>query len=359
MPTLVVTKFYNFHNLLTLQIKRDSRSLFDYYLDSVFAHYEVSSQEKPDLVISIGGEAPIKKNCFWIDGKYAVSENSIYYRNQYKAARWGIEIRGLESEQTTVWIHGNRFARPVLAGETLYSLLRFKLARKGYTMVHASGVGVGSGGFFFAARGGVGKTITALHAVRRGAVLFGDDTVIVGPQGKMFSFAVPFNLRFTYDVERLMGIRFPWRLRLELALKKLLARLTFGRYRLFTVLSPGEVFPQSIGKEIPLCGAFILVQASPFEIVREESQEMFFSRLLQIVQFESPELTAMLRAYAHIFPGSSVGRFWEEFRRVLTQNLVGIPSFRVSLPRHYETKYFETFWEEMNSCRTSATTSTI
>lgn len=351
---------YQFHGCLLVKIERDRRyPIFDSYLDKVFSRYEVSSSGTPDLLIRLDGAKINFKNCFWVDGKYAVRKNFIGYKNQFKAARWSLAIDGLESTQTRVHIGANLFARPVLAGETLYSLIRFKLLQKEYALLHASGIGVNGKGFFFAARGGVGKTISAIRSVRRGAMLYGDDTVIISPAGEMLGFAVPFNLRFTYNIEKMLGTKFPFMLRAEIGLKKLFSVLTFGRYRLFTILPPEKVFPKALGDKINLGAAFVLMAGDEFKIEEEKDRELFLDQLVKVIQFESSELIPMLLAYAHIFPEAAFFSFWDRMKETLRKALNGQPCYRVTLPGVYKEEYFDVLWKQLNSCKPSATTSIV
>ena len=144
---MTVENTYDFHGKLLVKLSRDRRyPFFDSYLDQVFSRYETSSSREPDLVIRLDSEKPVLKNGYWVDGKYCVRENSIGYENRFKSGRWTVLIEGLESAKTSVHIGSNIFARPVLAGETLYSLIRYKLAQKGCALLHASGIGVNGRG---------------------------------------------------------------------------------------------------------------------------------------------------------------------------------------------------------------------
>ncbi len=351
---------YQFHGRLLVKIERDRcYPFFDSYLDKVFSRYEVQSSAVPDLVIRLDGREDEFKNCFWVDGKYAVRKNFIGYKNKFKSARWTVAIDGLESPQMRVHIGANLFARPVLAGETLYSLIRFKLLQKEHALLHASGIGAGGKGFFFAARGGVGKTITAIRSVHRGAVLYGDDTVIISDSSEMLGFAVPFNLRFTYDIEKMLDTRFPFLLRMEIGLKKFFSLITFGRYRLFTILPPEKIFPKALGDKVSLGAAFVLMAGDEFKIEEEKNRDFFLDQLVKIIQFESSELIPMLLAYAHIFPEAAFFSFWDRMKNVLNNALNGLPCYRVTIPGVYKEEYFENLWEKLNSCKPSVTTSTV
>lgn len=339
---------YNFHGILRVKLLRDRRyPFFDSYLEYVFSRYETKTSEEPDLLIRLGGKPETFKNFYWVDGKYAVRENKIGYETRYKSARWSVLIDGIESPKTVVSIGANLLARPVLTGDTLYSLIRYKLAQKKCVLLHASGISVDGKGFFFAARGGVGKTITAIRSVNRGALLYGDDSVVITGEGQMLGFSVPFNLRFHYDVEKMLGTRFPFSLRAEIGLKKLISFLTFGRYRLFTVLPPEKIYPQSLGEQVNLNTAYLLKSGAEFKIEEASDPELFLDQLIRIIQFESAELIPLLRAYSHVYPGSAMLSFWPDLRKILKEALNPVSCRQVTLPSVYEEKYFNAIWDQL------------
>jgi len=342
------THFYNFHDLLHVRIIIRRPSQFDGYLKKTFSYYEVKNLDRIDLSIEIGPFSPKIKNCAIIDGKYFVRKDYIFYRTNYKMAWWQTEINGIEQETTQVGIRCNQFGRIIIPGETIYNLIRFKLATKGYPLVHGSGVGKGEKAYLFSARGGTGKTISTLNFVRRGFDYYSDDSVILGDH-EILGFIVPFNLRFTYDVETLLGIKFTPKTKRELFLKRLLYFFTLGQISLFTTLEAKEIFPSSIRERAFLKKVYILFHGPEFAVEKNVPLEWVVNDLMINFQFECPELIGLLLAYSYCFPETPISNFWEEIKQRLVYSLRGIETHRISIPIFYNDEVFNRVYEEVIS----------
>ena len=336
---------YNFHNILKLRIIRQKKSVFDTYLNKICSHYEVPQIDNPDLCIFIGTFSPNLTDCFVVDSRYHIKNNYIFYENKYKFARWKVEIDGLESPQTNVRIKSNSFGRIVFPGDTLYTLIRYKLARKGYSLIHGSGVGLNNKGYIFSARGGTGKTITAINLVKKGFDYYSDDSVILG-KNAFYSFIAPFNLRFNYDVEELLGIHFSPSIRLDITWKRILYYLTFKKISLFANLNPKDVFKNSIKDRTEISKIFALTQGCKFDIRKNLSRENIAKKLFLNIWFESPELIALLFAYNFIFPQSQLTSFWKNVYDSIFKNIEKADYYEVVLPPVYSQEIFENFFRE-------------
>jgi len=337
---------YNFHDLLNVRILIRRPSWFDSYLEKTFGYYEVKTLGPIDLSIDIGPFTPQIQDCAMIDGKYFVRRDYIFYRTNYKMAWWETEINGIEKETTQVGIQCNQFGRVVIPGETIYNLIRFKLATKGYPLVHGSGVGKDGNAYLFSARGGTGKTISTLNFVRRGFDYYSDDSVILGDH-EILGFIVPFNLRFTYDVEALLGIKFSQKTRRELFLKRLLYFLTLGQISLFTTIEAKQVFPSAIRDRAHLKKVYILFHGPEFTIEKNVPLEWAVNDLLINFQFECPELISLLLAYSYCYPENPLSDFWEKINERLVDSLRGIETHRISIPIFYSDEIFNRVYEEV------------
>lgn len=337
---------YNFHDLLKVRILVRRPSWFDSYLEKTFSYYEVETLNCIDLSIDIGPFSPNIENCAIIDGKYFVKKDSIFYKMKYKMAWWETEINGIEKETTQVRIQCNPFGRIVIPGETIYNLIRFKLATKGYPLVHGSGFGKDGMAYLFSARGGTGKTISTLNFVKRGFDYYSDDSVILGDH-EILGFIVPFNLRFTYDVEALLGIKLSQKTKRELFFKRLLYFLTFGQISLFTTLEAKQVFPTSIREKARLKKVYILFHGPEFGIEKNVPLEWVVNDLLINFQFECPELISLLLAYSYCYPENPLSNFWENLNRRLFDSLKGIETHRISIPILYSEEVFRQVYEEV------------
>jgi hypothetical protein len=339
--------FYNFHDLLKVQIIIQRLGWFDSYLEKTFRHYEVDDLDQIDLSIEVGPFSPKLEDCAIVDGKYFIKRDYIFYKSSYKMGWWETEIEGIERELTQVRIQCNAFGRMVIPGETIYNLIRFKLGQKGYPLLHGSAVGKDGMAYMFSARGGTGKTISTLNFVKMGFDFYSDDSVILGDH-EIFGFIVPFNLRFTYDIESLLGIKFSSKTRRELFLKRLIYFLTLGNISLFTTLEAKEVFPHTIQNHAYLKKVFILFQGPTFKIEKKFPSEWGTTDLLVNMQFECPELIRLLLAYSYCFPQNPLTNFWEGIVKQIANALKGVEMHRISIPVFYSQEIFNKIYEEVS-----------
>ncbi len=341
------THYYNFHDLLKVRIIIHEPGWFDSYLEKTFHHYEVDRLNQIELSIEIGPFSPELKDCAIVDGKYFIRKDYIFYKSSYKMAWWETEIEGIEKELTKVRIKCNNLGRMVIPGETIYNLIRFKLGQKGYPLLHGSAVGKDGVAYVFSARGGTGKTISTLNFVRRGFDFFSDDSVILEDH-EVFGFIVPFNLRFTYDIETLLGIKFSYKIKRDLFLKRLIYFLTLGHISLFTTLEAREVFSHQIKNHAPLKKVFILFQGPTFNIEKNFPLEWGVVDLLINMQFECPELIRTLLAYSYCFPQNPLTDFWEKIARQIKNAMNGVELYRISIPIFYSQEVFNLIYNEVS-----------
>ena len=341
-----ITDLYDFHGLLAMRIRRDRRSFADSFLTATFAHYRTGALDRPpDIDVNVGPFAPDLAGTVRLDGRWHVEPNRLVYETRMKVARWTTEIRGLDGGPLRVRISANTPARMVFPGETIYSLLRLCLARRGLLLLHAPALVHNGRALLLPARGGTGKTITAINFARRGWGFMGDDSSILAPDG-VRSFIVPFNLRFTYDAERLLGIRFTPGKRREIFLKRCLSIATLGTINLFSRINAEDVFGEHIIHEAPLGAMYLLIQGPEPSVSEPEPHGPFARSVLINTLFEADELRAMLLAYGYANPGSPLVRLWDDFEERLAERLASCICRRVIVPARYTPDVFEMIREQ-------------
>lgn len=220
--------------------------------------------------------------------------------------------------------------------------------KKGYPLIHGSAVGKDGRAYVFSARGGTGKTITTLNFVKRGFDFYSDDSVILGDH-EIFSFVVPFNLRFTYDIESLLGIQFSPKTKRELFLKRCIYFLTAGKISLFTTLEAKQIFPYAIRSRGSLEKVYILFQGPEFSLEKNIPLEWATTDTLVNMQFECPELISLLLAYSYCFPKSVLSNFWEKIGGNIIDALKGVETHRISIPVSYTEEIFDRIYNEASA----------
>jgi len=324
-----------------MRIVRDRRTWADSFLETTFAHYRTGHLDRPpDVDVHVGPFETDLRGCVKLDGRWWVRPGRIVFDSHLKLARWRTEIDGLDGGCLRVRIDANRPARMVFPGETIYSLLRLRLAEKGLLLLHAPAVTHHGKALLLPARGGTGKTITAVNFARRGWGFMGDDSSIVTPDGAA-SFIVPFNLRFTYDVERLLGIRFTRAKRTEIFLKKCLGFATLGRITLFSRIYPWDIFASQITDRAPLGAVYVLIQGPRPAVSEPQPPDLFTRSVLINTLFEADELRAMLLAYTYVNTGSPLKNLWHDFERQLAERFARATLRTVTVPPDYTPDVFE------------------
>lgn len=322
-----------FHDLLRLRINHDG-GLFVAPLLAKYAAYRTEAEGQADLTVNLRRFEIDKRDAYRLDGYWFVKEGEIACEHRYKIARWKVRIRGMESDRTEVDIDANLPGRVVMAGDTVPSLLRYKLARKGALLLHGSAAEKDGVAVIFNGRSGAGKTITAARLARSGYRFLGDDACLFS-RGEALSFLQPFNVRFTYDVKGVFGNPFTAGDRLRIFAKRLLSLATLGRISLLTSLPAERVFGRALGRG-GRCGTFVILQGGEaLEIERDYPPRAAVDQAMLNLRFECRELDGYLKAYSHVFPRSGLGGFWESRAAALAEGLSGVRILKVTVPRVY------------------------
>jgi len=310
-------------------------------LERKLAHYVVSKNvEAQDITVHIGPFTPNLKDTNVLDESYYIRKNYIFCEHKYKVAKWQVEINGFEDGKTDIKINSNLFGWWVFPGGTIYSIIMFKLALKGYAMLHASGVAKGGKAYIFTGRSGTGKTITVFNLLKNGFDYLGDDSTILG-RGCAFSFIKPLNIRFTYDVGRILGIRFNSMEKKSIFFKNVLKRLSMGYINLFTKVDIKDLFPERVGASGSLSKIFFMVQSGSFSIKKSQNLQHLVGQLLINMQFELDELTGYLLAYSYIYPRSHLTGFWENVEKIIEESINIESAYLMDVPRKYSLKDFD------------------
>lgn len=323
----------DFHGILRVRM-RGTDGLLMGPLRRRYDRYRVPEGGDPDLCFDFGPFTPDRRGAWRLDGRYYVKENVLGCDQRHKLARWTVEVKGWEAGPLAARIDADLPGRVVMAGDTVPTLIRFALGRKGYSLVHGSAVERDGRALVFAGRSGAGKTITATRFVKSGWKFLGDDCCILGPAG-VLGFVQPFNVRFTYDVQGLFGNPFTARDRLAILAKRFLSLATAGRINLLTSLPPERLLGAGIGTG-GACGCFVILQGGEaFSVEDDYPAAAAVSQTLSNLAFECRELEAYRLAYAHVFPRSAAAGFWEVQARILEAALRNARIVRVTVPRLY------------------------
>lgn len=340
---------YNIHNILKFQITRDKSFGFRDLINLKFSNFQVEEVDKPDIILNIGKFSPSHKGCYLVDYKYHIKENYFYCRDSEGKASWEVEIKGFEQGNTIINFNIHHrfglqsFINPDLLSQILLlRIMEYKLATKGYSLIHSAAISKDNQAYLLCGRGSSFKTTLCMDFVRRaGFDCLGDDRVILH-RGKAFSFWLHPSL-FQFMTEHLTD-------------EKCFGTLNQARY--IRHLWHGDYRAENQQAKSAELEALLFIAISngqdraslTFEPVVE--LEPVVSRLLvnnrledftyQIPAFgvDSAPFLRYIMAYSFIFPHSPIATYETELAKNLMNALTGIPIYCVDLPPDYSPEVF-------------------
>lgn len=180
---------YNLHDLLSVQIvrKEGTPRVNRHFADLKFAYFGRPGDDRADIRLEIGAFNPQNQRCQVVDNKFWVKENYIYYKGSLSAGIKHAEIIGFETGDTVLRCEAavtgvkSFFTQDLLVQNVLLlPLLKYKLAQKGWVLLHGGGVAKAGEGLLILGANDSFKTRIALDLVSRGGYeLLGDDLILV------------------------------------------------------------------------------------------------------------------------------------------------------------------------------------
>ena len=223
----MLIQYFNIHGLLSIKLERLRAHPLDNYLMRPLGQYAVDEIFAPlDLRIRINPanfQVLRKPGTIIVDNFWHVSEDKITSRETHKGGKWLAEIEHLDKPLKTcsVNVQTNHLGR-VVYPDIVFSYIRLLLNLRGVADVHGASVSKDGQGYLFVGRSGVGKSVTAVNFMRRGYDLLGDDFSFLN-DGKVLSDLRSINIRYTYNPEETLGVKFSVRQKLAVQSKKLMA----------------------------------------------------------------------------------------------------------------------------------------
>ena len=228
----------------------------------------------------------------------------------------------------------------IISGFLIDPLINFKLAEKGYALVHGSCVSKDNHAYLFTAQGGGGKTSTALYAVERGFNFMGDNFTILD-KGYALSFLSPLNI-FSFNIVPVVKKNMKIKSKAEFYLKNILYKTT--GLRIVTKINVKEIFPNSLNDKSKLKTIFLLIPKGKFCIVEIDKDELIRHMVTNMKLDSSPFLKYMMM-YSYVFPESRMATHWDRYEENLRRNLNSdITICKVEVPQRYDINTFEKIW---------------
>lgn len=332
----MIEKYYTIHDIVNFKIVERNGYLKRLF-SNVFVQYHgfESPSMNPDIVVNLGDFVPANEQCSILDDTFFIKENYLYCAgDSYKQARWQFQASGFEDSKLSASVSTNLLGGLFVQGVLIDFLIQYEMNRRGFPMIHASGVSKDNRAYVFSARSGGGKTTIALNLLDRGFQFLGDNFVIIH-DGEVMSYHSPLNL-FTYNLAPSIKRKLEPKEQLVLKLKNALYRLSLGYIKLFTKINVHDVFERSLTDRAQLKAACVIVPKACFEI-EHISKAQFIDHVVTNQKLDFLAFMEYAREYSFLLPKSQMARHWERYAANLERGISDDTSFiRVEVPRHYD-----------------------
>jgi hypothetical protein len=333
---------FNIHGLLKFKIESEDEKSLNHFAEDYF-YFKTDEEIESDFDIIISDFKPSNDNCYVINNKYYIKENYLFCEDRLLTVKRSLCIKDIENKPTVYFkerifsVFGSTFLRDCI----IEPLIGFKLAQKGYFLLHAAGVAVNNKGFIFPACQGVGKTSTILNLGKSDGVFLGNDAVILSSDGMVYSFPSFIHI-FGYNLENCPDVyeRFKVRDKLQAKMKHLVYKSKYISPSLD--VNPMKLFA-SIGGKYPLQSAILLnkINRNELNVMENIDKEKLIRRLLLITQHETQYLNNCLAAYLYVFPDSEIKNRWQTLENNLRNALTKVSCYEVEIPSEYNSKVYE------------------
>lgn len=344
---------YNIHDVLKVQLWRQREYGWRDQVNLKLSAFEVARVENPDIVLRIGRFTPSLQDCHFVDHQYFVKEGYLYCRDSAGRAAWEVEISGWEAETTTMNIWSRMWDVEALINPDylphnfLRAMIEYKLARKGYFLVHSAGVSKDGQAYLLASRGGTFKTSLCMDFARHSFDVLGDDRVILHHDGAL---SFPYGFRVFNFMVRHLPSEDAWGLINKVRLLRYLRKgknMTFPRMRpsqlksvFFLVRRNDAISDRIVARKVDAAEAID-------KLVYNNQLEDFIP--LTEKRINSAPFFRYRLAYTFVFPQSKVASYEEDFREGLARVLGKVPFYQVELPPRYTPETFKQVKELIES----------
>jgi hypothetical protein len=332
-------KYYNVHDIIKFNIEINSpfEKLFG-NTELQYRSFEVNSVDSIDFSIYIGHFNPDTQDCHILDDNYYIKSNYLYVKNDsYKLAKWHLELSGIDGSSLNVKVDGNPFAYMFFSGYIIDFLIHYMLNKKGYTIIHSSGVSTNDKCVLFSARGGGGKTTISLNLVDAGYKFMGDNFIVLN-SGSAFSFCSPLNI-FNYNLTGLVKKNLSLKENILLTIKNIIYKFTFGYVKLFLKIHPDTILAGGLTKVATINALFLIIPTNQntftLKIIEEKA---LIKHLVWNQQLEFSYFIKYLLAYSYIFPNSDFSLHWNNYEKNLSLNLESVPKYVINVPLKYDSE---------------------
>lgn len=332
---------FKLHDLFGFRIMGENKRIVKHFSKD-YSYFKTDMSVESELDVIVSDFTPSNDGCYIINHKYYVKKNYLFCKDAHKIVKWSFCIRDIENKPT-VYFNGGLFSEIFLRDYIIEPIMGLKLAQKGYSVLHASGVALNNKGYVFPACKGVGKTSTMLNLIGNGGIYLSNEPIIISNDGMVHSFPsyihfYHYNLSGTPGFSKTLGLQD----KIELEVKHLvyLLSLKYGSFSL-------NISPKELGKEIndkyPLESLILLTKTNnnKIKILEDIDKSDLIERLIMVNKFELQYFSDCLMAYSYIYPESTVTSYWQSLKNNLTNALSKIPCHEIEIPFNYDLRTYD------------------
>ncbi len=334
---------FNIHNLLYLKIEGMNKRYLD-YLDREYSFFKTGEKIDPDVEVVIADYIDQDSNCRLVDNKYFVKDGYLYCKDSYKVVRWSLSIDDLEGK-TVVHFSGGIWGEHVLKEFIIEPLIGFKLATKGFCILHASAIAINDVGFIFAGGPEAGKTASILSLNVHNNVFLSDEITLLSKDGMVYSFPSP--IRICYY--RLKGMASVYRKmtlqqKLETRIRHFAHILSLG-YAAFPLDISAEKLFKRIGGVYPLRCLILLTrtEGENIDVTEITNKKELVERLVLINEQQFPHWFKYVSAYSSVYPSSQIASYSQVMVDNLSEALGKVQCYEIKAPHKLSESHRDKF----------------
>ncbi|MFC2021446.1 hypothetical protein ACFLU1_06695 [Chloroflexota bacterium] len=334
---------FNIHDLLYLKISGGNRRYLD-YLRKEYSFFETEEKINPDIEVVITDSIHDDTDSRLINNRYFIRDGHLHSRDRYKVVRWSFSIDDLEG-RPTVHFSGGIWGEHILKDFIIEPLIGFKLATKGFSILHASAIAINDAGFLFTGGPGSGKTASLLSLNNDNNVFLSDEITLLSSEGVIYSFPLPIRIYYhNLKAKTLASGKITARQKLEAILKHYLYLLSLGYVKFALSIDADKLFERT-GGIYPLHRLFSLTRTmdKAINVTEISDKKALVERLALVNERQFPRWGKYVSAYSSVFPSSQLATYPRLMRAHLSSALDKVTCYEIKAPYRFEARHRDKF----------------
>ena len=326
---------FNIHNLLKFRVDGTNKRYLK-YLSQDYSYFKTDETIEPDIDIIVSDFTPNNNDCYVVNHKYFIKENYLFCKDSHKVVRWKVCLKGLTKRKTTVHFSGSKFSEVFLRDYIIEPLIALKLATRGFSLLHASGIAINNKGFVFAGAPGAGKTAIILNLMDS-SIFLNDEIALLSSDGAIYSFPSPIcvynrNLKSVPVREKMTLTN-----KIELSIKHLVYLLSLNYIKLPLRVNPEKFFGK-VGKDSYPIHCLVLLrglETNKVSIIDRVDKERLVEQLNLINRDQFGYFFQLISAYSSIYPESEIAPCQHILQDNLLKALKRASCYEIGIPSRY------------------------